>query len=228
MRAASTWPGLTAVILAGGGGTRLGGRDKPMLAVAGVPMLDRVLGALGGADLRIVVGPVRAGLPAGVRTVREEPPGGGPAAATAAGLALIPSADRAALVGVFAADLPHLTGEAVAVLVDAVTAGVDGAVFVDERGKRQLLCGVWRVHALRAGVERLGDPVGKSMRAVFDGLGVAEVRWEGGGPAPYFDCDTDEDLRRADEQPARGPAAPGAAADGAAADGMSGDRSGVG
>jgi hypothetical protein len=107
-----------------------------------------------------------------------------------------------ALVGVFAADLPYLTGEAVGVLVDAVTAGVDGAVFVDERGKRQQLCGVWRAQALRAAVARLGDPAGKSMRAVFDGLVVAEVRWGGDGPAPYFDCDTDEDLRRAAEQPA--------------------------
>jgi molybdopterin-guanine dinucleotide biosynthesis protein A len=97
--------------------------------------------------------------------------------------------------------LPYLTAEAVAVLVGAVVGGVDGAVFVDERGKRQLLCGVWRVDALRGGVERLGDPVGKSMRAVFAGLVVAEVRWEGGGPAPYFDCDTDEDLRRAERQP---------------------------
>jgi molybdenum cofactor guanylyltransferase len=297
--AAVRWPGLTAVILAGGGGTRVGGRDKPMLPVGGVPMLDRVLAALAGADLRIVVGPARPGLADDVRVVREDPPGAGPAAATAAALdamppsapsvsspgspgiagpaaveAVVPAADKAvvpaadagvvpaaveavlpgsgaavvpavvkavppgsggavvpaagaavvpaaveavgsagaavagpavvssALVGVFAADLPYLTGEAVGVLVDAVTAGVDGAVFVDERGKRQQLCGVWRAQALRAGVARLGDPVGKSMRAVFDGLVVAEVRWEGDGPAPYFDCDTDEDLRRAAEQPA--------------------------
>lgn len=171
-----------------------------MLPVAGVAMLDRVLAALAGAGLRIVVGPARDGLAAGVRTVREDPPGGGPAAATAAALALVPVGAEN-LVGVFAADLPYLTGEAVAVLVGAVTGGVDGAVFVDERGKRQLLCGVWRAGALRAGVDRLGGgAVGKSMRAVFDGLVVAEVRWERGGPAPYFDCDTDEDLRRADRE----------------------------
>lgn len=88
-------------------------------------------------------------------------------------------------------------------LVAAVGQGVDGAVFVDGRGKRQLLCGVWRAGALRSGVERLGDPVGKSMRAVFDGLVVAEVGWERGGVDPYFDCDTDEDLRRAEQQQAR-------------------------
>ncbi len=250
------------MILAGGGAARLGGRDKPALPVAGVSMLDRVLAALAGADLRIVVGPPRPGLPADVVTVREDPPGAGPAAATAAALAVIPpaadalippaadglippaadglappavgasmasggasdgpavegspvSAGRglvpsvgggsgpAALIGVFAADLPHLTAEAVGVLVAAVGDGVDGAVFVDGRGKRQLLCGVWRAAALRGGVERLGDPVGKPMRAVFDGLVVAEVGWERGGVVPYFDCDTDEDLRRAEQQQAR-------------------------
>jgi molybdopterin-guanine dinucleotide biosynthesis protein A len=182
-----------------------------MLAVAGVPMLDRVLAALDGAGRRIVVGPDRVGLPAGVLTVREEPAGAGPAAATAAALALIPAeapamtpSDRlVGLVGVFAADLPHLTAGAVQVLVNAVVDGagrVDGAVFVDERGKRQLLCGVWRGDALRSGVERLGDPVGRSMRAVFGGLVVAEVRWEQDGPSPYFDCDTDEDLTRASRE----------------------------
>ncbi|MFF5230463.1 molybdenum cofactor guanylyltransferase [Dactylosporangium sp. NPDC000521] len=191
------------MILAGGGGTRLGGQDKPMLPVAGVPMLDRVLAAVEGAALRIVVGPPREGLPAGVRTVREEPPGAGPAAATAAALGLVPRAaagEGPALVGLFAADLPHLTAEGVEVLVAAVAGGADGAVFVDGRGKRQLLCGVWRAGALRDAVERLGAPEGRSMRAVFDGLDVVEVEWTGSGPAPYFDCDTEEDLRRADPE----------------------------
>ncbi|MEV0565805.1 NTP transferase domain-containing protein [Dactylosporangium sp. NPDC050588] len=189
------------MILAGGGGTRLGGQDKPMLPVAGVPMLDRVLAAVEGAALRIVVGPPREGLPTGVRTVREEPPGAGPAAATAAALDLVPRAaseEGPALVGLFAADLPYLTVEGVGVLVAAVEEDVDGAVFVDGRGKRQLLCGVWRAGALRDAVERLGPAAGRSMRAVLDGLDVVEVEWTGSGPAPYFDCDTEEDLRRAD------------------------------
>ncbi|MET7422355.1 NTP transferase domain-containing protein [Dactylosporangium sp. NPDC005555] len=197
MGAATAWPELAAVILAGGGGTRVGGRDKPSLLVGGVAMLDTVLGAVAGAGLRIVVGPPRDGLPEGVRTVRESPAGAGPAAATAVALALIPP-EGPELVGVFAADLPHLTAAAVGVLIGAISDGVDGAVFVDGRGKRQLLCGVWRAEALRGAVERLGEAEGKSMRAVFEGLVVAEVGWGRAGPAPYYDCDTDEDLRRAE------------------------------
>ncbi|WP_460494219.1 NTP transferase domain-containing protein [Dactylosporangium cerinum] len=170
MRAAITWPELTAVVLAGGGGTRLGGKDKPMLTVAGVPMLDRVLAALEGAGRRIVVGPARVGLPAGVLTVREEPAGAGPAAATAAALALMPAEAPATaspgglagkgsdLVGVFAADLPHLTPEAVQVLVSAVDGGtgrVDGAVFVDERGSGS--CSAGCGGAMRCGVGSSGS-----------------------------------------------------------------------
>ena len=189
----TVWEDLAAVILAGGAGTRLGGRDKPALAVGGVPMLDRVLGAVAGARQRIVVGPPRDGLPPGVWCVREEPPGSGPAAAVAAGLALV----RVPLVALLAADLPRLTPDAVEVLASEVST-VDGAVFVDEAGRRQLLCGVWRVDRLRGALDVLGDPAGRAMRQLLGGLRVAEVRWPGADDlSPYFDCDTEEDLRRA-------------------------------
>ncbi len=89
--------GYAAVILAGGAGRRLGGAGKPMLAVRGRPMLERVLDAVADADVTIVVGPPTLPLPGGVVRVSEEPPGGGPVAATAAGLAAL--ADIAADAG---------------------------------------------------------------------------------------------------------------------------------
>jgi molybdopterin-guanine dinucleotide biosynthesis protein A len=196
---------VAAVVLAGGGATRLGGRDKPMVAVGGVPMIARVLAAVGGVGGRprdegvnsevVVVGPRRDGLPPGVRVVREDPPGGGPVAAAAAGLALV----EADVVVLLAADLPCLTADAVELLVEElVHGGGDGALFVDERGRRQLLCGVWRTTALRAALARLGEPSGRPMRALLDGLDTREVRWTEPGQPPYFDCDTDDDLRRAE------------------------------
>ncbi|MFG2038860.1 NTP transferase domain-containing protein [Dactylosporangium sp. NPDC048998] len=199
---------LAAVILAGGRARRLGGRDKPMVAVGGVPMLHRVLAAVTevGAAPRVVVGPGREGLPGDVRVVREEPAGGGPVAAAAAGLAELgvlarpvpPRRDRAAprLVALLAADLPLLTGESLEVLVRAVDeGGVDGAMFLDGEGRRQLLCGVWRTPALAEAIARHGVVEGASLRALFAGLDVREVLWERPRP-PYFDCDTEEDLRR--------------------------------
>ncbi|HEX8628252.1 MAG TPA: NTP transferase domain-containing protein [Catenuloplanes sp.] len=203
--------GFGAVVLAGGAARRMGGADKPALPVAGRPMLTRVLAAVADAEPRIVVGPAPAALPAGVRTTRERPPGGGPVAAIAAGLALLDP--DVPLVAVLAADLPLLTADAVAVLRQAVAgaSNLDGALYHDEDGRPQLLCGVWRVAALRAAVERVavaGPPAGASppapgrgasVRALLDGLAVARVSWQRPGPPPWFDCDTDADLRRAEE-----------------------------
>src|SRR5690606_2093103 len=97
-----------AVLLAGGAARRMGGRDKPGVVVGGRPMRERVLSAVATATRRIVVGPL-VPLPAGVLRTREEPPGGGPVAALAAGLALIDPATP--VVAVLAADLPLLTAE---------------------------------------------------------------------------------------------------------------------
>ena len=193
--------GYAAVVLAGGSARRLGGVLKPALPVGGRPMLERVLAAVTDAVPRVVVGPPELRVPAGVLVTREEPPGGGPVAGTAAGLALVPERG-VAQVALFAADLPLLDAGAVAVL-RAALGTADVALFVDDGGRRQSMCAIWRAGALRSGLRRLaGSPEGLSgvpMRALLDGPAVAEVGWTGAGPPPWFDCDTDADLRRAEE-----------------------------
>ncbi|MER7333397.1 MULTISPECIES: NTP transferase domain-containing protein [unclassified Micromonospora] len=222
-----------AVVLAGGAARRMGGVDKPARTVGGRPMRDRVLAAVADAAPRIVVGPPGP-VPAGVRVTREEPPGGGPVAAAAAGLALVPAGTP--VVALLAADLPLLTRAAIGGLLGHLDAGHDGVCYVDGEGRRQTLCGVWRVAALRAALDRLAaertatqpaaaaertaateperaaaEPAiraglggtaslaGAPIRALLAGLRVREVPWSGAGPPPWFDCDTDEDVRRAEE-----------------------------
>ncbi|RQX08089.1 molybdenum cofactor guanylyltransferase [Micromonospora inaquosa] len=223
-----------AVVLAGGAARRMGGVDKPALPVGGQPMRDRVLAAVTDAVPRVLVGAADA-VPAGVLVVREDPPGGGPVAAAAAGLALL-DADTG-MVALLAADLPLLTRAAIGDLLNHLDRetpdteptgdrsapaspahgglaspprsgggerGPDGVCFVDTDGRRQSLCGVWRVAALRAAVDRLtvergGSLSGAPVRALLAGLVVREVAWSGEGPPPWFDCDTDEDVRRAEE-----------------------------
>ena len=172
----------------------LSGVDKPMLEVDGIPLLHNVIAALNGAVDVVVVGPRRADTD-GVRWAREDPPGGGPVAALAAGLAALPleSSD----VAVLAADLPGLAASTVvrlrAALVDASNpAEPDGAVLVDASGRRQWLTGVWRAESLRAVLP--ADPAGASVRATLGGLHVVEVPAEG---AEAADVDTPEDLARA-------------------------------
>ncbi|PWU50530.1 bifunctional protein IspD/ispF [Micromonospora globispora] len=180
----------------------MGGVDKPARPVGGRPMLHRVLAAVADAEPRIVVGPADA-VPEGVWVTREDPSGGGPAAATAAGLALLdPGTTTVALL---AGDLPLLTAEAVADLLRQLSGSpADGVCYLDDDGRRQQLCGVWRVAALRGALDRLagergGTLDGASMRALLAGLTVREVAWAGTGPPPWLDCDTDEDVRRAEE-----------------------------
>lgn len=188
--------GYAAIVLAGGAGRRLGGPGKPALSVGGVAMLTRVLSAVADAVPRVVVGPATLTglLPEGVRLTREKPPGTGPAAATAAGLRLVP--DDAEQIALLAGDLPFLTARAVAALRHA-SSTLDGALFVDRAGRRQLLCGVWRAAALRANLAALGEPAGQSIRRLLDGLPAAEVRWTESGPSPWYDCDTEAELRSA-------------------------------
>ncbi|MEV0427662.1 NTP transferase domain-containing protein [Micromonospora sp. NPDC050495] len=191
-----------AIVLSGGAARRMGGVDKPARPVGGRPMLHRVLAAVADAAPRIVVGPADL-VPGGVRATRERPAGGGPVAATAAGLALLdPGVGTVALL---AGDLPLLTPAAVADLLAALDgSAADGACYVDDDGRRQQLCGVWRVAGLRSAVDRLagergGTVDGASVRGLLAGLAVREVSWAGAGPPPWFDCDTDEDVRRAEE-----------------------------
>ncbi len=240
-------PAYAAIVLAGGSARRLGGRHKPGIPVGGVPLLDRVLNAVPDARPRIVVGPPQP-VPPDVFLVLEEPAGGGPVAATAAGLGRLVAGRRPIdgppgrsrdsggpqesgvgavgagsagvgsagvgsagvdeppeLAAVLAADLPFLTPAAIIALRDAAgRPGQDGALYVDGDGRRQLLCGVWRTAALRTRLDAFAAPAGVGMHRLLTGLRVVELRTPSGDPPtaqppPWYDCDTDEDVRRAEE-----------------------------
>jgi molybdopterin-guanine dinucleotide biosynthesis protein A len=183
-----------AVLLAGGRGSRLGGRHKPAIAVAGRTLLDRALAAVAGADRVVVVGP---GEPTErpVRWTREEPPGGGPVAALAAGLAEIDAAE----VAVLATDLAGVTTDTIDRLRVARSAR-DGAVLRDGTGRKQWLIGVWRTERLRAALP--AKPAGMSLFAVLSSLDVVEVPEV---PGESIDIDTPADLARLTDQEGQWP-----------------------
>lgn len=196
-----------AVVLAGGGARRLDGADKPALEIAGTALLDLVLVACADAGRTVCVGPQRPTVRP-VRWTREDPAGGGPAAALAAGLEHV-SAER---VLVLAADLPFLNAGLVRALVQAAGAA-DGAVLADADGRDQWLAACYQHAALRAGLGRLraerGDLAGASLRALLSPLDLRRVADPDG---LGFDCDTWEDVRhvrrlvedgRRDQRPAR-------------------------
>lgn len=187
-------PALAAVILAGGKASRLSGVDKTQLEVGGRTLLRRALDAVAGAAPVVVVGPRRP-IPDEVVWAREDPPGSGPLAGLAAGLAALPA--EVFEVAVLAADLVGVTPATITRLRAALAAdpAAGGALLVDRSGVRQWLLGVWRVPLLRN--EMPPEPGGLPLRRVLGSLGPVEVAAE---PGETADVDTPEDLERASSQ----------------------------
>lgn len=159
-----------AVILAGGAGSRLGGRDKAAVQLGGRPLIDTALDAATEARTLVVVGPTAAAVPARALRTVEAPPGSGPAAATVAGLRVIPNpADWTA---VLACDLP---GAAHALPRLLTARDRDGAVLLDPDGHPQWVLAVYRTSALLAAAEALGNPADRSMRSLLGGLNLVLV-----------------------------------------------------
>jgi molybdopterin-guanine dinucleotide biosynthesis protein A len=182
---------LGAVVLAGGTAARMGGVDKASIEIDGVTLLERSLAASMHAREVVVVGPeVPTSRP--VTFAREEPAGGGPAAAILAAL------DRFRvepdLVAVLAVDMPRVNAGTVARLTWAVErSDLDGAVLVDPDGRRQPLAGVYRYSALRAaGPDEREREHGLAVRALIGSLRLAEVPAVGDEAR---DVDTWADLR---------------------------------
>jgi molybdopterin-guanine dinucleotide biosynthesis protein A len=168
---------VAVAVLAGGASRRWGGRDKTSVLLGDRTVLEHAVGSLtagagvGPADT-VVVGPLdhpaRPEL-ADVRWVRESPPGGGPVAALAAALPLVPD-----VVVVGAGDAPF-AGDAVPSLLRALTDDVDGVIGVDPGGRDQLLLGVYRTGALRAAIAAEGEPADARLRDVVGRLRLARV-----------------------------------------------------
>ena len=140
---------LGAVVLTGGTAARMGGVDKASIEIDGVTLLERSLAATVAALEVVVVGEeVPTSRP--VTWTREDPPGGGPAAGILAGLDRLHLAPD--LVVVLAVDMPRLNAGTVARLTWAGEAdrALDGAVLVDQAGRRQTLAAVYRRTALAA------------------------------------------------------------------------------
>ncbi|MFF8677427.1 NTP transferase domain-containing protein [Streptomyces sp. NPDC015237] len=186
--------GYDAVVLAGGAARRLGGADKPGLRVGGRALLDRVLAACAGARTTVVVaGPRPTARP--VTWAREDPPGGGPLAALAAGL----RHTTAEYVVVLSADLPFLGEPTVARLLSALAAGeADGVLLTDADGRDQPLVAAYRASALR---RELAAPAGEEgteltglpLRRLTGALRLARVP----DAVASFDCDTWDDIATA-------------------------------
>ncbi|MEW1951936.1 NTP transferase domain-containing protein [Terrabacter sp. NPDC080008] len=200
---AGAGPADPVVVVLTGGASRRMGSHKPLLEVAGRPLVARVLDAA--ADWpALVVGPTQ-GVPDGIRSVLEPVPGGGPVAGLAAAVAALPDTAPEKLV-VLAADLPFVTHEHLRRLVGGLDARpstyaagtlperADLAVTVTADGRTNWLCAAWRLDVLRDRLVEVGDAYGRSMRQLCADVPTAFVD---DPDEVALDVDTPADLDRA-------------------------------
>lgn len=157
----------TALILAGGRATRLGGIDKSALVVDGETIFARQVRVLAPRVAEILVSSA-AEVP-GYRTVVDRVAGAGPIAGIAAGLAAVTTPWMLVVAG----DMPYLTGALIDRMLAATTTAVD-AVGIRSDGLPEPLCCVLRVAAALPVVERrlAGGRLKASGVLVDEGLGV--------------------------------------------------------
>nr|WP_218113964.1 NTP transferase domain-containing protein [Leucobacter soli] len=190
---------LAAIVLAGGRGSRMGGRDKAGLRLAGERMVDRVVAAArrAGADPVVVAGPAHAA-PEGCLVAREDPPFSGPLAALAAALDALPPATSAwhgGSVLLLSCDLVRPAAVVARLREAAIQEDADATVLRDPDGREQWLAGCYRLRELRAGVAALGsETADRPLRLAFGGL---RVGYRSAEAALIADVDTPEDLERA-------------------------------
>ncbi|MFJ4874218.1 DUF6457 domain-containing protein [Streptomyces sp. NPDC088745] len=185
-----------AVVLSGGAGRRLGGVDKAAVRIGGRTLLARVLTACEGAGTTVVVGG-RHATARPVTWAREDPPGGGPLAALAAGV----RGTRAPLVLVLSVDLPFVDRATADTLVRSVADDprTDGALLVDGTGRDQPLVAVYRTEPLHRRLALLtaehGSLSGLPLRRLTAELALTRVT--AADPFASFDCDTWENIAAA-------------------------------
>lgn len=185
-----------AVILCGGSGRRLDGADKAALVVGERSLLDRAVGAVASARTTIVVGPRHETERAVVWTI-EDPPGGGPVAAIAAGLELV-TEDVVVVLGV---DFPFVDSGHVRRLLERLEG--DGAIVTDHTGRHQFLVGAYRVASLRGSLADR-DPTDMAVKDLVSGLDLVMID----DPRAAQDCDTWADVGAADVALSAGGPAP--------------------
>ena len=182
---------VTAVVLCGGRSRRLG-RDKTRAALGDTTVLDHLLDALPTDWEVVAVGAARP-TTRSVTWAREDPPGGGPLAATAAGL----TQAAGDLVVVIAGDMPFAAPAAARLVSHLLTAiegdpGLDAVTAVDGDGRPNPLLTAYRTEVVRRALP--ADPAGRPARWLLERVRAGTL------PVPAdeaLDVDTPEALAEA-------------------------------
>jgi len=139
----------TAIILAGGKSSRMGGKDKSMLGIKGQPMIQYIAKQLSGMFGEVIIGATDIAKYAflGLKVVPDCQTGMGPLA----GLCSCLAASSHDLNFVTACDIPEMNGEYISRLFDAAS-GADIVMPVSPGGRYEPLFALYRRNVqLKAG-----------------------------------------------------------------------------
>jgi len=189
------------VLLAGGLGRRLGGRDKALVDLGGRPMIGHVL-ARAGTDCRATLinanGDPGRFADLGLPVVEDTVPGaGGPLAGLLTGLdwaaAHYPECSH---VLTLPTDAPFLPRDLLPRLAAALGEGAEIAR-VASAGRSHHVVALWPV-ALRSALRRAVVEAGaRKVQAWTEAYAVAEVEWPATPVDPFFNVNRPEDLEEA-------------------------------
>jgi molybdopterin-guanine dinucleotide biosynthesis protein A len=194
---------VVGVVLAGGLGRRLGGRDKPLVEVAGRPLIGHVLDRLRAAACAAVVinanGDGRRfaawGLPVAADVLPGTP---GPMAGLLTGLEWAATHwPEATHVLTVPADTPMVPVNLLDRLAAALGAGAEVACAASG-GRRHPVIALWPV-ALRAAVRQaVATAEGRRIGTFAAGCRLAVVDWPVAPVDPFFNINRPEDLAAAE------------------------------
>jgi molybdopterin-guanine dinucleotide biosynthesis protein A len=154
---------VSALILAGGRATRLGGIDKRELVIEGATIFERQVEVLAPRVSEVIVSSARE--LAGYRTVRDAIEGAGPLAGMAAGLAVA----RTAWLLVVAGDMPYLTGAVIDLIVARITEDCDAVGIRIGEFPEPLLCALRCATCAPVVERRIAAGQRKASRLLTDG-----------------------------------------------------------
>ncbi|WP_255193100.1 molybdenum cofactor guanylyltransferase [Natronobeatus ordinarius] len=191
----------TGIVVAGGTSRRFGPGDKALAPVAGSPMIRHVVGALEPITDAVVVNCREGQRPAfetalstgeGVRFAIDRVPDSGPVAGLETACAVVDD-DVAIVVG---CDVPLVTTATLSSVLARLEARPVDVVVPRVDGRRQPLCGTYRVDALEDAIDAVGDAQGCRVGALFDHLDVHAVsaRRLPGGDRAFWNVNTRSDL----------------------------------
>jgi len=176
----------TLLVLAGGASRRMGS-PKALLPVAGTTLAGYIAGRLGPQFAEVLIAASDPALvPAGLRQVPDLHPGLGPLSGIEAGL----EAAETDLLFVIACDLPRITAEVAALLVERCE-GHDAAVPLLE-GRPQPACACYR----RSTLDAVRGALDRGRLKVADIFEDLDVEWvEGLDPNLFWNINTQEDYQ---------------------------------